>query len=95
MAIQSFKDEEAEIFFTTGKVPRKKGWACVSNIVKRKLDMLHYAKELRDLLSPPKNRLESLEGNLMGCYSIRINDQWRIVFKWNKQPYDVHIMDYH
>jgi proteic killer suppression protein len=95
MAIQSFKDEEAEIFFTTGRAPRKKGWACVANIVKRKLDMLEYARELRDLLSPPNNRLESLEGNLMGFYSIRVNDQWRIVFRWNKQPYDVRIMDYH
>ena len=51
--------------------------------------------ELEDLRSPPGNRLESLSRKLQGYYSIRINDQWRIVFKWDTQPYDVQIMDYH
>ncbi len=95
MAIRSFKDEDAAAFFFKGERPRRKGWDCARQIVKRKLDMLHYAKELRDLLSPPANRLESLKGNLSGFYSIRINDQWRIVFGWDNQPYDVRIMDYH
>jgi len=95
MVIRSFKDEEAELFFIKGKVPRRKGWANLSKIAKRKLDMLHYARELKDLLSPPSNNLESLSGNLKGFYSIRINDQWRIVFKWDKEPYEVRIMDYH
>jgi proteic killer suppression protein len=95
MAIRSFKDVETERFFYKGKVPHQRGWAGLSRIVKRKLDMLDYASELKDLFSPPQNRLEALFGNLQGCYSIRINDQWRVVFKWDKQPYDVRIMDYH
>ncbi len=95
MAIRSFKDSDAEAFFNTGTRARKKGWDSARDIVRRKLDMLHYAKELTDLRSPPNNRLEGLKGNLEGLYSIRINDQWRIVFGWNKEPYDVRIMDYH
>jgi proteic killer suppression protein len=95
VAISSYDDLETEEFFNHGKLPRKKGWASVAKIAKRKLDMLHYAKELKDLLSPPNNRLESLSGNLKGFYSIRINDQWRIVFKWDKQPHNVRIIDYH
>jgi proteic killer suppression protein len=95
MAILSFKDEEAKWFFKTGKRPRKSGWVNVSDIVRRKLDMLHYAKELKDLKTPPNNRLESLSGDLKGYYSIRVNDQWRIVFKWDSQAYDVQVVDYH
>jgi len=57
--------------------------------------MLHYAKELKDLLSPPSNFLESLSGDLKGFYSIRVNEQWRVVFRWDNQPYDVRVMDYH
>ncbi len=95
MVIRSFQDDDAATFFKKGRVPQRKGWAAVRGVVKRKLDMLHYASELKDLLSPPGNRLESLSGNLQGCYSIRINDQWRIVFKWDSQPYNVRIIDYH
>ncbi len=95
MAIGSFKDEEVEIFFVSGKAPRKRGWAVISNVVKRKLDMLHYAKDLKDLKSPPSNCLESLTGDLLGFYSIRINDQWRIIFRWDSRPFDIKIMDYH
>ena len=73
----------------------EKDWASVYKIAKRKLDMLDYAKELKDLRSPPGNNLESLTDDLKGYYSIRINNQWRIVFAWDKQPYDVCIMDYH
>ena len=61
-----------------------------------KLDMLNAASTLRDLLSPPGNRLESLSGNLSGFYSIRINDQWRIIFIWKENgPEEVSIVDYH
>lgn len=95
MVIQSFQEKGDEVFFRTGKVPPRKGWASVRMIVKRKFDMLHYASELKDLRSPPGNRLESLSGELIGYYSIRINDQWRIVFKWDKNPHAVRIMDYH
>ena len=75
-------------------MPSRKGWANVRTIVQRKLDMLHYASELKDLRSPPGNRLESLSENLKG-HCIRINNQWRIVFRWDSQPYDVRIIDYH
>lgn len=95
MAIRSFKDFDAEYFFKTDIRPRKKGWDYARDIVRRKLDMLHYAKELTDLRSPPNNRLEALKGDLKGLYSIRINEQWRIVFGWDNEPYDVCVMDYH
>lgn len=95
MAIRSFKDSDAEAFFKTGIRARKKGWDSARDIVRRKLDMLHYAKELMDLRSPPNNRLESLKGSLKGLYSIRVNDQWRVVFGWDAEPFDVQIMDYH
>lgn len=95
MVIRSFRDDGTLDFFKKGRVPRGKGWGNVKSIVQRKLDMLDYAKELKDLRSPPGNRLESLVGNWVGYYSIRINDQWRIVFKWDNQPCDVQIVDYH
>jgi toxin HigB-1 len=95
MVIRSFQDDDTAAFFKNGRVPQRKGWASVRSIVRRKLDMLHYASELKDLRNPPGNRLETLSGNLKDCYSIRINDQWRIVFRWDRQPYDVRIMDYH
>ncbi|MES2344819.1 MAG: type II toxin-antitoxin system RelE/ParE family toxin [Chlamydiota bacterium] len=95
MVIRSFQDESIESFFKDGKIPSKKGWGSVRAIAQRKLDILHYASKLKDLRSPPGNRLESLSGDLKGYYSIRINDQWRIIFKWDSQPYDVGIVDYH
>jgi proteic killer suppression protein len=58
--------------------------------------MLHYSHALLDLRSPPGNRLDELIGNLKDFYSIRINDQWRIVFQWTSQgPTEVDITDYH
>ena len=58
--------------------------------------MLDYASRLEDLRAPPGNRLEALKGKLVGFYSIRINDQWRIVFQWTEHgPSDVDIVDYH
>lgn len=95
MPIRSFVDEEVELFYEKGRVPRRKGWANITNIVKRKIDMLHYAKELKDLRSPPQNRLEMLSKDLSGYYSIRINNQWRVIFKWDTQPYAVDVIDYH
>lgn len=63
---------------------------------KRKLVMLHAAVQLRDLASPPGNRLEALKGNRERQHSIRINDQWRICFRWHEgNAYDVEICDYH
>jgi proteic killer suppression protein len=63
---------------------------------RRKLRMLNNSQNLNDLLVPPSNRLEKLAGNLKGFYSIRINDQWRIVFEWkNGNALAVAITDYH
>lgn len=62
----------------------------------RKLDMLHNARSLTDLRVPPGNRLEALRGNLDGLHSIRVNDQWRVVFRWRDgNAEDVRVMDYH
>ena len=61
-----------------------------------KLDVLNAAQSLDDLRSPPGNRLEPLTGNLKGFHSIRINSQWRIVFRWDTNAaHDVQILDYH
>ncbi len=65
-------------------------------VAQRKLDMLNAAHLLNDLRSPPANRLEALKGNLKGKYSIRINDQYRIVFEFRDgNAYEVEIVDYH
>ena len=78
------------------RLPKRAGWSKVARIALRKLDMLDYAEVLTDLASPPGNRLEALKGNLMGFHSIRINDQWRVVFRWTASgPADVDILDYH
>ena len=63
---------------------------------RRKLLYLHDAAELKDLRVPPGNRLEGLKGNWKGFHSIRINDQWRVVFRWEGgSAFDVQIVDYH
>jgi len=68
----------------------------IQEIGRRKLRMLNNSQNLNDLTIPPSNRLEKLSGNLKAFYSIRINDQWRIVFKWNNgNASDVTILDYH
>lgn len=96
VAIRSFASHAIERFFLEGLLPRGVGWAAVGKIVTRKLDMLDYATELRDLASPPGNRLEALKGRLDGYHSIRINDQWRVVFRWTATgPSDVDVRDYH
>ncbi|MFZ5471611.1 MAG: type II toxin-antitoxin system RelE/ParE family toxin, partial [Myxococcota bacterium] len=82
MAILGFGSEVTRRFFQTGELDRKAGWFRLSKVVARKLDMVHYASSLRDLLSPPANRLESLKGDLKGFHSIRVNDQWRVIFRW-------------
>lgn len=65
-------------------------------VARRKLQYLHEAADLRDLKSPPGNRLEGLKGDLKGFHSIRINDQWRVVFRWSGgNAFDVQVVDYH
>ncbi len=91
--IVSFKCGETQSLFETGDSRR---WNSVLRVATRKLLMLHAATELRDLRSPPGNRLEQLLGNRAGQSSIRINDQWRICFIWTEAgPRDVEIVDYH
>ena len=68
----------------------------IQEIGRRKLRMLNNSQNLMDLRIPPSNRLEKLSGDLKDFYSIRINDQWRIVFKWSEgNASEVSIMDYH
>ena len=68
----------------------------IKRIAIRKLDILNSADRLEDMKEPPGNRLESLKGNLSGYYSIRVNDQWRIIFQWeNNNAYEVSLTDYH
>ena len=96
MAIQLFSDDDTGKFFLTGRLGKKIGWANISRIARRKLDLIHYAARLDDLKAPPGNRLESLSGDLKGFHSIRINEQWRIVFRWTDAgPHEVRITDYH
>ena len=96
MAIQSFRHTQLKDFMETGIIPKNSPWQSVTNIALKKLDMLHYAKDLNDLRIPPGNRLESLKGDLHGYFSIRINDQWRIIFCWTSNgPENVEIVDYH
>jgi len=68
----------------------------IQRVALRKLVMLHAAESLQDLRAPPGNRLERLSGDREGQYSIRINDQWRVCFRWAEgDAYDVEITDYH
>jgi proteic killer suppression protein len=96
VAIRSFADKATEKFFSTGRVPTGVAWSGVRGVVRRKLDMIHYAFKLSDLRSPPGNRLEALKGRLEGSYSIRINDQRRVAFEWTADgPSRVRVTDYH
>lgn len=92
--IKSFNDKETERLFITGKSS-----IFPSSIIKtslRKLDYLNSAVAIKDLRIPPGNRLEMLRGTLKGKYSIRINEQFRIVFDFEKSnAYEVEIIDYH
>jgi proteic killer suppression protein len=68
----------------------------IQDVARRKLRMIHNAQDVNDLRIPPANRLEKLKGDLKEFYSIRINNQWRIIFKWiNNDAYEIKIVDYH
>jgi len=93
MSIQSFKCEDTQALFGLERVRR---WVNIEAVALRKLRMLHAAHALRDLLIPPGNCLEGLQGDRIGQHSIRINDQWRVCFVWAPEgPMDVEIVDYH
>ena len=96
MTIRSFADKEIQRFFDSGKAPIKSSWKHLSRVALRKLDMLNYAVELKDLRTPPGNKLELLKGNRKNYYSVRINEQWRVVFIWGDEgAEEVDIVDYH
>ena len=94
--IVSFRDEETELIWI-GRFSKKiKLPTNLHNIARRKLRMLAAATTLETLRVPPNNRLEILKGNREGQWSIRINEQWRICFRWKDgNAYDVEIADYH
>ena len=92
--IKSFQEKETEKIWS-GQRSRRLPQS-IQQIARRKLRMLNNAHTLDDLRIPPANRLERLRGDQTGQYSIRINDQWRICFKWKaSDAYDVEIADYH
>lgn len=90
----SFGDKETEKIwngFVSKKLPRE-----IQDVARRKLRMLNNATDTIDLRIPPSNQLEKLKGNLKDFYSIRINNRWRIIFKWdNGNALEVKIVDYH
>jgi proteic killer suppression protein len=91
--IQSFADPDTKQLFHEEKNRRH---AAIARVALRKLIQLNQAGRLGDLAVPPGNRLEALQGVLRGFHSIRINDQWRIVFRWTENgPAGVGIVDYH
>lgn len=92
--IQSFNCKETEKIWDgirSGKLPIE-----IQNIARRKLRMINNSQNISDLRVPPANNLEKLKGQLKDFYSIRINKQWRIIFKWkNGNAFEVEIIDYH
>jgi proteic killer suppression protein len=91
--IRTFRDKDTEAIFCQRRIRKLQG---IESVALRRLVQLSSAEELRDLASPPANRLESLKGDRAGHYSIRINDQYRICFRWKDgHSYDVEITDYH
>jgi proteic killer suppression protein len=93
----SFGDEVTEDLYHGRQTKRVRHFPQgILKIALRKLDVLNAAHRLQDLREPPGNRLESLKGDLEGFYSIRINDQWRIIFRWSgSDASDVSATEYH
>jgi toxin HigB-1 len=92
--ILNFADKETERIWA-GEVSRRLPTE-IQSIARRKLRMINNARRLDDLRIPPANRLEALKGNMKGQHSVRINDQWRICFRWSEAGVaDVGIVDYH
>jgi proteic killer suppression protein len=95
--IGSFKDSDLAVFYFDGpgrgtrRIP-----PVIHASLQRKLDQMFHAGDIRDLRAPPGNRLEALRGDREGLRSIRVNDQWRLVFRWEGDTaYDVELTDYH
>ena len=91
--IKSFACRDTESLFNDNNVKRFRN---IERVARRKLLYLHRARKLDDLGVPPGNRLEALKGERKGQYSIRVNDQWRVCFKWKDgDVFNVEIVDYH
>lgn len=91
--IKSFGDSRTERLFNDEHVRDFEG---IARPTKRKLEALHAAAHLRDMSIPPSNRLKKPRGRLKDYYSIRVNDQWRVIFKWiGNDAHDVSVIDYH
>ena len=97
MTIKGFGNKLAQDLYDDKKTKEVRRFpAELHRAARRKLLYLHEAASLTDLRVPPGNRLELLQGDWAGFHSIRINDQWRVVFRWQEgDAYDVHIIDYH
>jgi proteic killer suppression protein len=95
--ISSFGDKGTDAVFHGAPVKRLKRYpAEVVRVAVRKLDLLNAAGDIQDLRVPPGNRLEALKGDLEGYHSIRVNQQWRIVFRWEaSHAHEVRLLDYH
>ena len=92
--IVSFRSKETEKIWNGERVKKISGE--IQEIGRRKLRMLNNSQNIADLKIPPSNKLEKLKGSLKDFYSIRINDQWRIIFKWNNgNASELEILDYH
>ncbi|MDO9468248.1 MAG: type II toxin-antitoxin system RelE/ParE family toxin [Thiobacillus sp.] len=91
--IQSFRCRDTQALFERKRVPR---FVNIERVARRKLEQLEWAERIEDLRIPPQNRLEALKGSRKGQWSIRINDQWRVCFRFEAgQALDVEIVDYH
>jgi toxin HigB-1 len=91
--IKTFRCADTQKLFSGYAVKR---WAALERQALRKLEQLEWSERLEDLRIPAGNRLEALKGKRKGQYSIRINDQWRLCFRWSSDgAYDVEIVDYH
>lgn len=92
--IKSFGDKESKKIWDgiqSKKLPNE-----IQDVARRKLRMINNAQDINDLRIPPANRLEKLKSDLNEYYSIRINNQWRIIFKWiSNDAYEIKIVDYH
>jgi proteic killer suppression protein len=93
VSIKTFKCADTQKLFSGYAVKR---WTTFERQALRKLEQLEWSEKLEDLRVPPGNRLEALKGKRKGQYSIRINDQWRLCFRWTADgAYEVEIVDYH
>jgi proteic killer suppression protein len=91
--IQSFADADTEAVFLKGT---RRRWASIARVAARRLQAIDYATAIEDLQNPPGNRLEMLKGDRKGQWSIRINDRYRVCFRWaDNDAWDVEIVDYH